>query len=187
MKKTVALITISLAVSLPLRAGEPNYAPSWATPIALEGLPNLHKVSDDLYRSAQPTALGMQNLTNLGIKTVINLRTFHSDEGEMAGVPINRVHIWMKTWHAEREDVLRFLQIVTVPTNTPVLVHCQHGADRTGLMCAMYRIVVQGWSKEDALQEMTKGDFGFHEMWSNLPKWIDKVDVEGLKEELKGK
>lgn len=187
MKKTLAIMVISLASCSLLRAGESSYSPSWAMPIALEGLPNLHKVSGDLYRSAQPSALGMQNLTNLGIKTVINLRTFHSDEGAMAGVPINQVHIWMKTWHAEREDVLRFLQVVTDPTNTPVLVHCQHGADRTGLMCAMYRIVVQGWSKEAAIKEMTEGDFGFHEMWGNLPKWIDEVEVEELKEALKEK
>ena len=43
-----------------------------AVPIALNGVPNLHKVSDTLYRSAQPTVVGMQNLKKLGIKTIIN-------------------------------------------------------------------------------------------------------------------
>lgn len=38
----------------------------------------------------------------------------------------------------------------------------RHGSDRTGTMCALYRIAVQGWSKEDAIREMTAGGFGFH-------------------------
>ncbi|HBD07594.1 MAG TPA: hypothetical protein DCZ69_04985, partial [Syntrophobacteraceae bacterium] len=35
---------------------------SWATPLNLEGVPNLHKISEDLYRSAQPNEVGMMNL-----------------------------------------------------------------------------------------------------------------------------
>ena len=46
----------------------------WAERIELPGLPNLHKVSDDLYRGAQPTAEGMRQLKKIGIKTVVNLR-----------------------------------------------------------------------------------------------------------------
>ena len=49
----------------------------WAVPMTLAGVPNLHKVSDGLYRSAQPTAEGMTNLVALGIKTVVNLRDNH--------------------------------------------------------------------------------------------------------------
>jgi hypothetical protein len=64
-----------------------------------------------------------------------------------------------------------------------VLVHCHHGADRTGTMCALYRIAIQGWTKEDAIQEMVQGGYGFHEMWINLPDWIDKLDIESMKKE----
>ena len=46
----------------------------WAVPIALEGVPNLHRITPTLYRSEQPTALGFRNLEKLGIRTVINLR-----------------------------------------------------------------------------------------------------------------
>ena len=184
-KTLITFLMIGLTLSPALCSGETNRPTSWATPIALEGIPNLHKVTDSLYRSAQPEALGMQNLTNLGIRTVINLRSFHSDEDKIKTLPFNYERIWMKTWHPEREDMLRFLQIVTNPTNAPVLVHCQHGADRTGMMCAIYRIVVQGWTKKEAIREMTEGGFGFHEIWGNLPKWIDGVDVESLKLELK--
>ena len=50
-------------------------------------------------------------------------------------------------------------------------------------MCAVYRIAVQGWSKEDAIKEMTEGGFGFHSCWRNLPEWIMKLDIEAIKEE----
>ncbi len=149
--------------------------------MAMEGVPNLHRISDVLYRSAQPTDAGMQRIKELGIKTVINLRSFHSDRDKMDHTGLDYEHLYMKTWHPERKEAVRFLQIVTDPERAPVLVHCQHGADRTGTMCAIYRIVVQKWTKEEAIREMREGGFGFHEVWSNLPEWIDELDVEALK------
>ena len=32
--------------------------------------------------------------------------------------------------------------------------HCQHDADPTGTLWAIYRIAVKGWSKEAAITEM---------------------------------
>jgi hypothetical protein len=43
--------------------------------------------------------------------------------------------------------------------------------------------VVQGWTKEDALREMRDGGFGFHEVWQNLPGWIDQLDLEAVRKE----
>lgn len=153
----------------------------WAEPIELPGLPNFHKVSDDLYRGAQPTAEGMKELEKLGIKTVINLRSMHSDRDEIKDTALAYEHINMTTWNIEDKDVMRFLQIVADPNRTPVFVHCQHGADRTGTVCAIYRIAVQGWSKDEAIDEMTKGGFGYHSIWQNLPNYILKLDVEEIK------
>ena len=48
-------------------------------------------------------------------------------------------------------------------------------------MCALYRVTVQGWSKEDALKEMMQGGFGFHGIWGNLIQWINGLDIEGIK------
>ena len=153
----------------------------WAERIELPGLPNFHKVSDDLYRGAQPTAEGMKQLKKLGIKTVVNLRSLHSDRDEIKGTALSYEHINMTTWNTEDKDVVRFLQIVTDSNCTPVFVHCQHGADRTGTMCAIYRIIIQGWSKNEAVDEMTKGGFGYHSIWQNLPDNIRKLDVEEIK------
>lgn len=155
----------------------------WAQPILLEGVPNLHKVSDQFYRSAQPSAEGMRNAKAMGIKTVVNLRSFHSDRDEIASAGLGYEHIYMKAWHPEETEIIRFLQIATDQRQTPLLVHCQHGADRTGTMSAIYRIAIQGWSKQDAIKEMTDGGFGFHEVWVNLIPWITALDIEKLKKE----
>jgi protein tyrosine phosphatase (PTP) superfamily phosphohydrolase (DUF442 family) len=154
---------------------------NWARPMHVKGVPNLHKVSDSLYRSAQPSAEGMANLKAIGIETIVNLRSFHSDRNEIGNTGLSYEHIYMKAWHPEEEDAVRFLQIVTNPKRTPVLVHCQHGADRTGIMCALYRVAIQNWKKEEALREMTQGGFGFHEIWKNLPSWFENLDIEALK------
>ncbi len=147
----------------------------------MEGLPNLHKVSETLYRSAQPSAAGIRSLKAAGIATILDLRSFHSDRDELKGTGLAYEHIAMKVWHPEEEDAVRFLQIVTNPKRSPVLVHCQHGADRTGTMCALYRVAVQGWSKEEALREMTEGGFGFHGIWENLVQWMNGLDIDRIK------
>jgi protein tyrosine phosphatase (PTP) superfamily phosphohydrolase (DUF442 family) len=158
--------------------------PTWAQPIALDGVPNLHKVSETLYRSSQPTAAGMKQLAKLGIKTVINLQAFHSDKDELRGTNLIGEHISMKAWHPENEDVVRFLRIVLDNKRAPVLIHCQHGADRTGTMAALYRIVAQGWTKEDALNEMVDGGYGFHGIWENLRHYILKLDIAAIKKQV---
>ena len=73
----------------------------WATPLKVEGVPNLYRVSDNLYRSVQPTAEGMRNLKKTGIKTVVNLRSFHSDWDEIGSTGLGYEHIYMKTFQIE--------------------------------------------------------------------------------------
>ena len=181
---TLAVCLVIAHISSLSMAGSPDERPGcWAQPVELRGVPNLFKVHDSLYRSAQPTAEGMSNLKNIGIVTVINLRSFHSDRVEIGDTGLAYEHIYMKAWHPERKEAVRFLQIVTDPKRAPVLVHCQHGADRTGIMTAFYRIAVQRWSKEEAIREMTTGNFGFNEVWTNLPDWIRELDVESIRVE----
>ena len=154
---------------------------SWAHRLEVPGVANLHKVSEELYRGAQPTAEGMRQLKKLGIKTVVNLRSFHSDREEIGDTGLAYEHIYMKTWHPEDKEMVHFLQIVTDQDHMPVFVHCQRGADRTGTMCAIYRIAVQGWSKDEAIEEMTKGGFGFYSGWKNLINYIRELDIEEIK------
>lgn len=66
----------------------------------------------------------------------------------------------------------RFLAIVAQPERRPVLVHCEQGFHRTGILCAAYRIRVCGWTIEQALDEMRS--FGFD---SERPKRRPLLDA----------
>jgi protein tyrosine phosphatase (PTP) superfamily phosphohydrolase (DUF442 family) len=155
--------------------------PQWAQPVSKPGLPNLHQVAPGYWRGAQPTMSGMHELERMGIKTVVSLRAFSTDEPLLRGTKLKYERISFKAWHPETEDVVRFLRIVTDPKNQPVFVHCEHGADRTGMMTAIYRIVAQGWTKEQAIDEMQHGGFGFHSVWTNLVRWVRDADIDALK------
>ena len=189
----IALIVISLQQKYKLESGllisgnqpdvEANQTPNneWAKSIELPGVPNFHKVSDDLYRGAQPNNEGMKQLEKMGIKTVINLRLAHSDRDEIKDTGLSYHHIRMTTLNPEKDDIVKFLKIVTDSNNTPIYVHCRYGSDRTGMMCAIYRITVEGWEKSKAIDEMTKGGFGFHSIWMNLVDYIQNLDINEIK------
>lgn len=153
----------------------------WAQPVQAAGLSNFFKVSDDLYRGAQTGPEGFATLKKMGIKTVVNLRFMHSDRDMLPENGLKYIHINFDPFHPEKEDVREFLKIVRDPTNRPIFVHCQHGSDRTGTMVAVYRTVIQGWTMEKALQEMTQGDFGYHEQWVNLIQFLRQLDVDELR------
>ncbi len=193
MKNLIRLSVLSILIVLPIFCGcdkTPNQStaeqrdPSQFTPtekIDLPGCGNLYKVSDTLYRGEQPTAEGFKELQKLGIKTVVNLRSLHSDRDELEGASLTYEHIRMEAWDPEQDEIEAFLKIVTNPNKQPVFVHCQHGADRTGTMVAIYRVVIEGWDTEKAIDEMRNGPFGFHEIFSGLPKFIEKLDTETLR------
>lgn len=153
----------------------------WAVPIEKPGLPNLHRVSDGLYRGAQPTAEGFRRLKAMGVKTVINLRYFNNDRDRIAGTDLANEEIPMNAWRVEDEDVVRFLQLVADRNRAPFFVHCHHGADRSGMLFGVYRLVIQGWTKDEAIAEMIPGGFGFHGVWQNLVEYLRNLDVEKLK------
>lgn len=52
-------------------------------------------------------------------------------------------------------------------------------------MCAVYRIAVDGWTKKEAIREMRDGGFNFHEVWQNLPRWIEDLDVESIRRDVR--
>jgi tyrosine-protein phosphatase SIW14 len=158
-----------------------------AVRLDLAGCPNLCKVSDTLYRGAQPTAEGFENLKKMGIKTVINLRDHHTDKELLGSTGLCYVPIPMDTWEIQNKIVVDFLRVATDPNAAPVFVHCQHGADRTGTMIAAYRMVIENHERNKAIWEMTHGGFGYHPLWSELPTYLRTLDVEKIKQELEKK
>jgi protein tyrosine/serine phosphatase len=147
-------------------------------------LPNFHKVTAALYRGAQPEPAGYAELKRLGIRTVVNLRTAHADRDLAAKAGLNYEEIPMKAWHPEGEDIVRFLRIAGDTNLTPVFVHCHYGADRTGTMCAIYRIFACGWKKPEAVREMIDGGFGFHPVWKDLVDYVRNLDTEAIHRKL---
>jgi protein tyrosine/serine phosphatase len=177
------LVLLPLAAHRSAAAARP---PNWATHVALDGAPNLHRVEDHFFRSAQPDALGFKNLaTTLGVRTVISLRAFNPDEPLAAGLDLRLVRFPIHTWSIKRAYVVTALQTLRRSSReAPVLLHCQHGADRTGLVSALYRMLYQDWDKAAVLDEMQNGHFGYHAVWGNIPRFIRRVDVARLRREV---
>jgi protein tyrosine/serine phosphatase len=145
----------------------------------IPGVSNFAQISPALYRGAQPTPEGFKELKKLGIKTVVNLRSFHTDRRKLDGCGLRRAHLYCKAWHPQTEDVARFLKLMADKENHPVFVHCLHGADRTGMMVAAYRIVEQGWSVEDAARETH--NFGFHKVFPMIQRYLRRFDSEKIR------
>lgn len=159
---------------------------NWAQPLEKPGLKNFYKVNENIYRGARPTVEGFKSLQELGIKTIVNFEAFHTDEDEIAesGTSFYYRPIRMTAWDISDENMLEFLKIATDPDNYPIYVHCQHGSDRTGVAIAMYRIFVEGWSREAAIDELKNGGYGFHFVWQNIIEYLRELDIEELKAKL---
>jgi len=124
-----------------------------------DNLPNFQKVDDRVYRGAQPTDSGFQQLAQLGIKTVIDLRDVgeHSQADEqkiVTGLGMRYVSIPMHGMSTPKDDLVAAVQaLFNDPANGPVFVHCKRGADRTGMVVAVYRISHDQWDNKKALSE----------------------------------
>ena len=157
--------------------------PAWASPVDTRR--NLYRITDTFYRSERLTRADVAQLRQLGVRTVINLRAFHSDADVLAGSGIRQVRIPLLTWKIDDAQIVRALEeIRAAQAEGPILLHCQHGADRTGLVAAMYRMAYQGWSKQQALEELQHGGYGFHSVWKNIPRYIRDVDVPAIRRAL---
>ncbi len=138
-------------------------------------IPNLHIVSPALLRGGQPSDQALQLLQQSGIKTVINLRNepllTAQEEAQAKAYGLQYANIPMDIFSRPSDlSVRRFLAIVNDPRNQPVYVHCLHGQDRTGTMCAIYRMTQQSWSFDQAHQEMVA--YGFRPLLTQLTQTV---------------
>ena len=162
--------------------------PKWAT--SLHKLSNLHQVDEKLFRSEQLEADEAVLLTEYQIDAVINLRFFDRNDNEQrfAEIPeladVDFYNYPLMAWYVTPERIAEVLwRIVTLhEQGKNVLVHCYHGADRTGIIIAMYRTVIQGWSVAHAHAEMTQGNFGYHAIWRNLENMLNEDEVNEIKQ-----
>lgn len=159
-------------------------------------VPNLYRINDNLYRSGQPTAEGIEQLADpkigIKIKTIIDLREYHKDDLPAAA---SKLRIEQVPMNAGEEDskvidknVIKVMKILSDKQNGPFLIHCLYGAERTGLICAMYRIIYQKWTKKEAIDEMMNGGYRFDAvLFNNIVEYIQKADVDELQKQIHSK
>lgn len=177
----LGLAFMALFTTLQAQADEATSIRSaeWAQPVGNQF--NLHQMTPTLYRSALPDSTALPVLQNLKIGTVINFLP-ESDAPWLQTSDIKQVQLTYRTNHVDDADVLAALRAIQeAETQGSVLMHCKHGSDRTGLMAAMYRVVIQGWSKEDALNEMTLGGFGSSNGFKDGVRYMMKADIDKLR------
>ena len=192
MKKTIAsprviltiplwLLTLTTVLVLCVPALAQTRDARWAVPVDLPHAENFFRITPNLYRAAQPSAAALREYEKFGIKTVINLRSKNSDRKFLkGGSTLNLIEVPMKAWDISDDEVIAVLRLIKNEPG-PILIHCQHGADRTGTIAAMYRIIFENWSKEEALDELINGGYGFHKVWKNIPEYINKVDAARIR------
>jgi protein tyrosine phosphatase (PTP) superfamily phosphohydrolase (DUF442 family) len=100
-----------------------------------KGVPNFGEVTPTLYRGGLLNTAGLRALAKMGINVVVD--THANDESEEK----------------------KFLKVLHENQGKKVFVHCRLGDDRTGMMVAAYRMADEGWSADEAMNEMR--EFGF--------------------------
>ena len=156
----------------------------WAAAVSGTSVGNLYRVEPDFFRSAQPTSAGFRELAALGVKSVLRVSGGDGDEAAARETGLKLFHVPMSAFGLRNSRVLEALRIMADPGNRPLVIHCQHGADRTGALVALYRVVVQGWSKADAVREMDEGGFHHSSFWRNLDQYVLEANVQALRRQL---
>ena len=137
----------------------------------LPGLDSVGRVASGIYRGAQPEREGFATLKAMGIRTVINLRTRQREREAVEAEGMQYVEIPMSFLKIVDPAAVRMaLSVMTDPASQPVFVHCSRGVDRTGVVAAVYRMEVDGWSEAEAEAEMEA--FGFHAFWSQFKEFV---------------
>jgi protein tyrosine phosphatase (PTP) superfamily phosphohydrolase (DUF442 family) len=178
---------VAVAASLaPAAADGPadEDAGQWAAAVDLPGLRNCFQLNSTFYRGGELSPAGACQLQRLGVRTVVSLRLLARDGRSTCGTSLDYIQIPFKVWRPEDCQVIEFLRIATDPARQPVYVYCNRGAERTGMMCAAYRIVVEGWSKEAAIEEMTRGPFDYHAIYKRVVQYIREMDVDYIRREV---
>lgn len=144
--------------SVPAKSSTPR---SPAQTITVHGVQHVAKVTPLLYRGAQPSSEGYDALAKMGIDIVVDVR---GTERESEGREVQRAGMKYVAipWHCPfpKDKVFaRFLRLIKENPNKKIFVHCRLGDDRGGMMIASYRMAFEGWSAQEAADEMKQ--FGF--------------------------
>jgi tyrosine-protein phosphatase SIW14 len=159
----IALAFLAAALCSPASAQRaPDARPAPARPVppiarklTLRGVSDFGEVTPDLYRGAQPSKEGFQNLAKMGIKVDVDLRgTRESERRLVNSLGMRYVPLPWRCFHPRDEPLAKFLLLIRDNPGKRIFVHCRVGDDRTGMDIAAYRMAVQGWTPAEARKEM---------------------------------
>ena len=108
---------------------------------------NLHQIDAQMWRSNQPTPGRVEQAAKAGIKTIINLRGPRSDGGwKLEAEACKKANITLIDFTARSratpdKEVLYGARDLFNSIEKPALMHCKSGADRAGLMAALYVLI----------------------------------------------
>jgi protein tyrosine phosphatase (PTP) superfamily phosphohydrolase (DUF442 family) len=125
---------------------------------------NFHAVArNEAFRSAQPSPGDLERYAREnGIRTVINLRgenrseRWYRDEISAARqLGLHHVDFRMSARRGiTNDEAWRLIEIMR-DAPKPILIHCESGADRSGLASALYVAGVQGLGEEEAERQLS--------------------------------
>ncbi len=138
-------------------------------------LPLFHRLDENYMRGSQPAHGGIETLAQLGVKTIVDLRSIydHTDEIGVAAERAGVRYYWlpMSVWNPPTDEQAKeFVSVVTDKSKGPFYVFCYDGLNRTGEMSAIYRIAQHKWNIEQALKEMD--DWGFNPYYYTLRSYV---------------
>ncbi len=179
---------IPLLLLLPIaasQAGEVRVRPlEWAQPMLGTELENFYRLDAEVYRSKQPDDEQMKVLESMGVRSILNLREYHTDNDEADETRLNLFHVPVDAGKIDDSFVVKALSIIR-QAEKPVLIHCWHGSDRTGVISAMYRMVFQNWPREQAIDEFVNGGYGYHaSFYPNIERYLETADVADIRRQV---
>src|SRR5215470_8380282 len=156
-----SVVSAMFALSLAIPAAAQTATSSALSRVHID---NFGMVNANYFRGAQPQGRDYADLAAIGVKTVIDLTDDDSEPMEAAMVGragMKAIRMPMNTHTPPTSSqIAQFLTFVNDPANQPVYVHCVGGRHRTGVMTAVYRMTQDGWSADQAFQEMKRFKFG---------------------------
>ncbi len=102
------------------------------------------QISDEMWRSSQPLPYQIRGAAKLGIRTIVNLRgpgdnSFYRFEEEFCqrnGITLMNFVVFSR--EAPKPETVMDAKTMFQTLAYPALMHCKSGADRAGLMSALY-------------------------------------------------
>jgi protein tyrosine/serine phosphatase len=112
--------------------------------------PNRHKLSEEAWRAAQPLPHQVRDAARRGVRTIVNLRgrsessTYGYEAAACRDAGIKLVDFKVRSRAAPTRAEVLAARDLFQSLDYPILMHCKSGADRVGLMSALYLHTRQG-------------------------------------------